>query len=124
MTIVLCGVLMAASQGDVAVDAQPRRVAGGYELAISGKGRALPDGAVVSLRFRKIVNRADWSTRAIETRPLERAWGRCAWVERGAFQHRELLTVAGDVEVEFSIRPTSGEEGSETPLRAWAKIFR
>lgn len=111
---------MALVQGpDVSVQGQGRRVGGEYELSITGKGRRLPDDALVSLRFRRIVNRVDWASGAIETRPMDHVWGRCASIERGSFQHRELLPSPGAVEVEFSIRG----EGDVPPV-SFTKVFR
>ena len=111
---------MALLQGPgVSVEGQGRRVGGEYELSIMGKGRRLPDDARVGLRFRRIVNRVDWASGAIETRAMDHVWGRCASVERGTFQHREVLPSPGAVEVEFSFL-----EGGDAPPEPFTKVFR
>src|SRR5438128_11974323 len=97
-----------AAQPEVALEAHARRMGAEYELSISGKSRGIPDGSIASLRFRRMANRVDWAARSIVTQPLDRAWGRFASVERGAFRHRELLDGPGEVEVDVSLQ----QEGS------------
>src|SRR5438034_8666136 len=97
-----------AAQSDVALEAHVRRLGAEYELSITGKSRSLPDGSIASLRFLRMANRIDWAARSIVTQPLDRAWGRFASVERGAFHHRELLAGPGEVEVDVSFQ----QEGS------------
>lgn len=95
--LVLCMAL--APQSEITVQAHGRRAGEAYELAISGKGRSLPDETIVGVRFRRIANRVEWAGRAIETQPLDRAWGRCVALERGAFHLREPLAGPGEVEI-------------------------
>ncbi len=108
-----------AQLSDVSGQAQGRRAGGEYELAITGKGRSLPDESVVGLRFRRIVNRAEWPGRDIETRALDRAWGRSASVDRGSFQHRELLAAPGPLELQFTLH-----RKEEAPPETLTKILR
>ena len=108
-----------AQLSDVSVQAQGRRAGGEWELAITGKGRSLPDESVVGLRFRRIVNRAEWPGREIETRALDRAWGRSASVDRGSFHHRERLAAPGPVEVQLSLH-----RNEEAPPETLTKILR
>jgi hypothetical protein len=99
MTTILALVL-ACQDSETAVQARVRKGAEGYEVTIRGRGGALEEGAVVRLRFRRIVHRVDWEHGRIETGPDEHGWDRSAPVESGAFAHRESIAVPGEFEVE------------------------
>jgi hypothetical protein len=100
-----------SAQSDLVVQSRTRREAGGCELAIAGKARGFPDGTVVTLRFRRMANRADWTSKEIVTGPLDPSWVRCVSLERGAFHLRERLDPPGDVEVEFVLASQGVEDG-------------
>lgn len=83
---------------DLSVTGHGRRHDGGYELAVSGKGKALLEKETVALKFRRLVNRIRWEDGAILAQPGDEV-SRSVEVEKGAFTHREPFAVAGEVEV-------------------------
>lgn len=77
----------------------------GYELRISGRGRGWPEGAVVQIRFRRMVNRLEGPEGILATVPEETSWICRAVARQGAFAHREIFPVPGRVEVEAALDP-------------------
>jgi hypothetical protein len=84
---------------DVAVTGSGRRTGGEYELKISGAGRSLKDQESVSLRFRRLANRIDWTEGSIRTVAVDDEISRTTAVDRNAFVHQERFATPGEVEV-------------------------
>jgi hypothetical protein len=102
--------------------ASSTRTGQGYELSILGKGGALPEGATVRLRLRRIVHGFDEACGTIVTVPQETARVRTVTVEKGTFSHRETFAGPGEIEVVALHDPLEDEEGSGRPVRVARRV--
>ena len=117
----LLALALVSQDGDVAVTGQGRRHGGEYELTVSGKGKALRDQELVTLKFRRLANRVTWADGALTTAPTDEEIGRAATVERNAFVHHEAFATPGEVEVQVSRSHPDGAPTGGDPIR---RVFR
>lgn len=92
-----------AQDADLSVTGKAMRQDKDYELTVSGKGKALQDQEIVSLRFRRLANRVNWADGAIVTETADDGIDRVAKVEHQAFVHAEAFPAAGEVEVHVGV---------------------
>jgi hypothetical protein len=112
--------LLAGPGTDLEFEARSLKVGEGIELRVLGRARGLPDGAVVRLRFRRLVNRIEGGR--IVPRPEASSRVRRAGVRREAFSHREVFGAPADVEVEAVFDPA--EQALDREAAAATRVVR
>ncbi len=103
MIVAILAVVLSCQEIELGVEARPLRSERGYGLQISGRARGLPDGAVIRLRFDRLVNRLEG--RSLTVRPAERSWVRLVPVRNNMFTHREVLAAPVEIRLEASFDP-------------------
>ncbi|GEM_PF-4676684 len=80
-----------------------------WELSLQGRVKGIPDGAILTLRFRRIESAVRWKDRAILTEVCEPPWLRKVTIERHAFAYAELLPSPCELQVEILFLPDDQE---------------
>lgn len=88
-----------AQDADPTVTGHGRRHGSEYDLTITGKGKALRDGEVVSLKFRRLVNRYGWEDGALTTAPVEEEIARTVTAAGHQLVHVEKFTTPAEIDV-------------------------
>jgi len=121
MMNVLLVLALLCQDGNLSLTGKAKREDKEFELTVNGKGKALQDQETVTLRFRRLANRLNWSDGALVTEPAGDEVRRVVQVDQQAFEYAEHFPAVGEVEVLVGL---GGPEGAEPETSLAHRVFR